>query len=53
MHTVTHPDFFWSDRYMQGQGTHKGTTMVGAEEKNFKICITRCCKNALHDPVCS
>ena len=34
---VTYPEFFWADRYIIHQ-THEGTTMAGAERKNFKIC---------------
>ena len=53
MHIVTHPDFLGADRYLQGQGTHEGATMVGTERKNFQNLCLRCSKNALPDPVCS
>ena len=53
MHIVTHPDFLGADRYLQGQGTHEGATMVGTERKNFQNLCLRCSKNALPDSVCS
>ena len=53
MHRVTHPDFSGTDRYLHGQGTHEGGTIVGTEGKNFHNLCLRFSKNPLPDPVCS
>ena len=48
---MTHPEFFWADRYIQG--THKGATMIGAVGKNLKMSPEALKMHALSDHVCS
>ena len=45
MTSVIYLEFFWTDRYIHW--AHEDTTMVGAEQKIFKTCSSRCSKNAL------